>query len=301
MNRGTIFDIQRFSLHDGPGIRTTVFLKGCPLRCRWCHNPEGMTARPVLSFQVERCVLCGACAAGCARGAHRVADGRHDLDRGRCMGCGDCVLACCAGALERVGRDVSVEEILAVVMRDEPFYRNSGGGMTLSGGEPMAQPAFTRELLREAKAGGLHVALETCGYAAFDLFAAVLPDVDLFLYDLKDTDPARHMENTGVALAPILDNLRRLDAAGARLWLRCPIIAGMNADETHLAALAALAATLRNAERISLLPYHPLGQSKYRRLGISDPMSGWPEAAADDVECWRAFTAARTTLPVDVA
>lgn len=266
--RGTIFEIQRFCIHDGPGIRTTVFLKGCPLRCAWCHNPEGMRPGSELAFEPTLCIGCGFCFRVCPSGAHRRADnGSHILERGVCAVCGSCTRECYAQALEWVGREVSVGEAMATVLRDRPFYETSGGGMTLSGGEPLAQPDFAAALLRLARAEGLHTCIETCGHAPWEVFARILPDTDLFLYDIKETDSARHAEFTGVSNVLILDNLRRLHDAGARVWLRCPIIPGCNDRADHLEAVVALARSLAGLAGVDLATYNPLGESKARRFG----------------------------------
>lgn len=267
---GRIFEIQRYCIHDGPGIRTTVFLKGCPLNCLWCHNPEGIAPGRALSFMPARCIGCGYCFRVCEQRAHAVADKAHTLDRGRCRVCGACAQECYAGALEVVGRDVTVEDALAEVLKDKPFYETSGGGMTLSGGEPLMQIDFTEALLRATRGAGLNTCVETCGFADWGRFERVRGWVDLFLYDLKETDAARHEEFTGVPLAPILSNLRALHASGAAVQLRLPIVPGCNDREEHLRAVAALVRELPRLRGVEIMPYHRLGESKLERMGLTD-------------------------------
>jgi pyruvate formate lyase activating enzyme len=269
---GRIFDIQRFSTHDGPGIRTTLFLKGCPLRCAWCHNPEGIGPNRHLSFSPEKCVACGDCCGVCPNRVHRLeaATAAHTLARERCQLCGVCADTCVAGALEMVGRDISVAEALAEVLADRDFYGPSGGGMTLSGGEPLQQFDFSAALLRAAKEQGIHCCVETSGFAPWRHFESLLGLVHLFLYDYKETDPQRHKQYTGVSNELVLENLHKLYARGERIALRCPIIPGCNDQEDHFEGIAALARKMPAIEGIDLLPYHPLGRGKLERLGIAE-------------------------------
>jgi pyruvate formate lyase activating enzyme len=265
--KAIIFDIQKFSVHDGPGIRTTVFFKGCPLRCIWCHNPESWKHTPQIFYTPAKCIGCGKCAAVCANSCHQPGKDGHAFERQNCIVCGKCAEACPAEALELCGREYTVDEVLADVMKDRIFYENSGGGMTLSGGEPMAQFDFSLELVRRAKESSLHVAIETCGFAPQKNYEKILPYIDLFLFDIKSTDPAKHRELTGQDLTLIHENLRFIDRSGKKLHLRCPLVPGVNDSETELAGIAALADTLENVQSIDIEPYHPLGVSKASRLG----------------------------------
>ena len=286
--RGIIFDIKRFAIHDGPGIRTTVFCKGCPLNCAWCHNPESIGPKPEISFMPDRCIGCGHCLDACAQGAHRMNGSQRVYDRDRCIVCGTCAETCYAEALELVGREVTVGEVVDEVIRDRPFYETSGGGMTVSGGEPVAQFDFTHALLAEAKGQGLHTCLDTSGLTSWDRLAALRELVDLFLYDVKDTDPERHERFTGVKLAPILSNLRQLDEAGAQIILRCPMIPEVNTDDGHLVRIAELATSLAGLVHVNLLPYHRLGVSKDARMGYDRASLTDAPPSDEEVEAWLA-------------
>lgn len=296
--RGVVFDIQKFAIHDGPGIRTAVFLKGCPLRCVWCHNPESQELAVEISLIPGKCIGCGYCFKVCPKRCQAMDGGQRRFDRERCRRCGLCASQCYARALEVIGKEMTVAEVLDEVLRDTPFYETSGGGLTVSGGEPMAQFAFTLALVQAAKDAGLHVCLETSGFASWSEYEQLLGAVDLFLYDFKESDPARHREFTGVPPETILDNLRRLDERGAALVLRCPIIPGCNARDDHFLAIAALANRLRHVREINLMPYHPLGESKLDRLGKARrlPAIGFSDEA--EVGRWLATVAARTRVPV---
>ncbi|HEY3415996.1 MAG TPA: glycyl-radical enzyme activating protein [Armatimonadota bacterium] len=265
--RGVVFDVMRFSTHDGPGIRTTVFLKGCPLNCAWCHNPESQSARPEALLRPNLCIACLACIQACPEGAIRAVDGQAVTDRTICTVCGTCLKTCPADARAIAGREMAVDEVLAEIVKDEAFFEESGGGVTFSGGDPLAQSGFLLALLEACKRREIHTAVETAGYAPWAAFERIRPFVDLFLFDLKLADPELHRKYTGVDNAPILANLRRLAEAGSRLVVRIPLIPGVNDGATELAAVGAFVATLPGVVRVDVLPYHRAGAEKYRRLG----------------------------------
>jgi pyruvate formate lyase activating enzyme len=282
---GCIFDVQRFSIHDGPGIRTTVFFKGCPLRCHWCHNPESQASQPELMLWPNRCIGCRACLAACRHGAIRDGGEGHRpiTDTAQCVACGACVEVCYAKAREMVGRTVTVDEILSLVERDLAFYDQSGGGASFSGGEPLAQPAFLSALLQGCRERGIHTTLDTCGHAPWEVLDRVRGFVDLFLYDLKIVDDARHRQVTGTSNRLILDNLRGLSERGHQIVVRVPVIPGVNDDTGHLTAIAAFAATLPHLAGVALLPYHPTARDKYRRLGRTYDLDDVPPPSQDQL------------------
>ncbi len=250
---GIVFDLKRFSVKDGPGIRTTVFLKGCQLRCVWCHNPESWN--PALEMVGN----------------------------------------------ESIGREMTTSEVMEEVLADRIFYEKSGGGMTLSGGEPMMQFDFARELLEIAKANGVHTALDTCGFAPWERLQDLLPLVDLFLYDFKVTNPEQHRTLTGVSNELILENLQKLNDAGARIFLRCPLVPGVNDDDEHLASIATWANQLDRIEEITLEPYHPLGVQKAERLHLDRILQRREFAPRKAMEHWKAFITSRTGKKVTIA
>lgn len=265
-----IFNIQRFSTSDGPGIRTVVFMKGCPLNCAWCHNPESKSQATEIFYKNGQCIACGACADICTVKAHTLLEGIHLFDREKCVHCGKCAKICCSNALELCGEEKSAEEIIDIVLQDKPFYDESNGGITLSGGEPLMQYDFSLSLLKLAKRNHLHTAIETSGFSNRDL--ATLNDfVDLWLYDIKVFPEEEHIKYTGVSNKVIFDNLHLLNSNGAKIVLRCPIIPDINMTREHFENLADLANTLNNVIAIHLEPYHPLGLSKATQLGKNQP------------------------------
>ena len=295
MTTGRIFDIQRFCIHDGPGIRTTVFLKGCPLRCLWCGNPESIPREPTLSYNSERCIACGVCFGKCPEGALSPdAEGKAVVDRARCKGSGACARACDPQVLEIVGRIVTAAEVLEVVLRDEAYYSRSGGGMTLSGGEPLMQPEFARLLLMEAKVRGLHTAVETSGYAMWGSIRPLSPLVDLWLFDYKETDRRLHEKFMGKPNELILSNLKRLYDQGAKILLRCPIIPGHNARREHLDGIVSIAKRMPKIEGIELLPYYDLWRAKLGRFGLKSqlPVSVKPPESST-VKGWKDYLSSR--------
>jgi len=270
---GVTFNVQRFSTEDGPGIRTTVFMKGCPLRCHWCHNPEGLSPRPQLVWYDVRCIGARRCLAACPVGALELTPEGMRIDRERCSPCDLCAEACPSGALEVIGRRWTPDELLALVAKDTAFYETSGGGVTVSGGEPTMQPDFVEAFLRLCRESSIATALDTCGYADWSVYERLLPYVDLVLFDLKILDRERHRQATGVYPDRILANAAAIAERGMPIWIRTPIIPGYTDDEENIGALAAfIRSRLPTVERWDLLAYTNLGVSKYRRLGLPYPL-----------------------------
>ena len=296
---GTIFNIQRFSIKDGPGIRTTVFLKGCPLSCAWCHNPEGISARPQLMWYDTRCIGSRDCISACPQNALNLTPAGMQIDRVACDTCGVCPVVCPAGALEIIGRNLTPEEAFREVERDIVFYDTSSGGVTFSGGEPMAQAEFVWATASLCQQAGIHVALDTCGAAAWEEYERVLETVDLVLYDLKIMDPELHRASTGVDNTNILENARRISRTGTPMWIRTPVIPGYTAGLENIEALGDLIATeLPTVERWELLAYTNLGQPKYHRLDKTYALEGVPLVTKSEMEAIHSVAIRRAEMAV---
>jgi len=266
-----IANIQRFCMHDGPGARTTVFLKGCPLRCKWCHNPETQSGKTEILFYPGKCIGCGSCGA-CPENGHVFSEG-HTFDRSRCVSCGACVRNCPTGALELCGTDMTAAEVFRIVQKDRAFY-GAAGGITISGGEPFLQAEETLALLKLCKDSGIHTAVETCGFFSSEILACAVQLTDLFLWDIKDTDPERHREFTAVSNEQIIRNLLQADSLGAHIRIRCILVSGVNTTLAHYAAVARLVRGMRNCQGVELIPYHAYGGSKATAVGKPDNGNG---------------------------
>ena len=262
---GTIFYIQRFSLHDGPGIRTTVFLKGCPLRCWWCSNPESQNPFPEIMTYDIKCIGCKKCGEACPEGAITFAGNIRKIDRAKCTLCGKCAGVCPSGAIQLVGRYITAREVIEEVNKDTLFYSNSGGGVTISGGEPLLQGRFTAKIISECKKKAIHTVLDTSGYGEWDLLEEILDNLDLLLYDIKHLDSHMHKAGTGTSNELIIKNAGKI-AGRVKIWMRVPVIPGYNDEKPHLKELAEFALRMK-CEKVSLLPYHEWGKAKYEKLG----------------------------------
>ena len=284
---GLVFDIQKFSLHDGPGIRTTVFMKGCPLACKWCSNPESQSPKQEIMAYDIRCIACGKCAEVCTRGAIIFTGAGREIDWEKCDQCLECAKVCPARGIECVGKVWTVEEVVAKVEQDRIFYENSGGGMTASGGEPLVQWEFVSNVLKRCREKGIHTALDTCGMAPWKHLERVIEHADLVLFDVKHMDSAIHKQGTGVGNETILENARKV-AQRATTWIRIPLIPGFNDSESNLTRVAHFADEI-GAEKISLLPYHNYGSSKYPKLGRTYSMEDSPLLAEERVEALKGW------------
>ncbi|XHR28394.1 MAG: glycyl-radical enzyme activating protein [Chthoniobacteraceae bacterium] len=272
---GVVSDIQRFSLHDGPGIRTTVFLKGCLLHCAWCHNPETVHRKPELLFDPAKCLGCGDCASACPNGVHQFASGSHQLLWSQCRASGECTRHCSTGALQLAGRQMSVEEVMAEIREDLPFY-GTNGGVTISGGEPLVQPQFTRAILEKCRREGILTAIETSLCYPWSQIEPLIDFFDLMMFDIKIVDPEKHRRYTGGSNRELWRNLEHLNACGKPLIARTPLMAGVNDSENEIAQIAAALCPLSHLLYYELLPYHPLGTGKYEALGRPVPKFSAP-------------------------
>ncbi len=284
MQSGLVFNIQKYSLHDGPGIRTTVFLKGCPLCCDWCHNPEGISPEREIVVAETRCAVCGHCREACpfsdSIGGTGVLPARNEP----CDYCSKCVEACPTGARQMVGREMTVAEVTAEILKDRVFYEESGGGATFSGGEPLLQSAFVIELLEACHANGIRTAVDTCGFGRSESLLAMARLADLFLYDIKFMDDARHREHCGVTNSLILENLQALARVHSNIWIRVPVIPNVNDDGDNLSAIAGFTATLPGIRQVNLLPYHKTGLTKHARLGHEYDLADVRPPSAEKME-----------------
>ena len=263
-----IFEIKRFAVHDGDGIRTTVFFKGCPLRCVWCHNPEGLYAKPQLAYYSHKCTMCGYCATACPNGAHLIDDSKHTFNHEKCIACGKCESECFNDALKLYGKEMTVDELLPHLLEDREFFENSGGGVTLSGGECLLQADFCQELLKQLKSYGINTAIDTCGYVSREAFDKVIPYTDTFLYDIKAIDEEVHIKCTGHSNKIILDNLKYIDSCNKNIEIRIPYVPMFNDGEME--KISEFLKDIKNVKKVRVLPYHNYAGSKYEALGIAN-------------------------------
>lgn len=278
---GVVFNIMRYCVHDGPGIRTTVFLKGCPLRCSWCHNPEGQKSEIQFSFREDRCIRCGTCFDVCPNGAVEKQGDRSLPVRENCESCGTCVPTCASEAREQIGRSMTVDDVMAEILKDRSFYEQSGGGVTFSGGEPLLHPVFLRGILQACKEQHIHTAVETTGFCTAETLQSVLPLVDLFLYDIKIMDNEAHVRFTGVGNERILANLESVCRAGKSVIVRIPIIPAINDHQGNIRAIISYLRARTNVSTVHLLPYHSAGYEKALRLGMEAESLGIPSLKED--------------------
>ncbi|MDR2502478.1 MAG: glycyl-radical enzyme activating protein [Oscillospiraceae bacterium] len=282
--RGRVFNIQRYSLDDGPGIRTTVFLKGCQLRCPWCSNPESQSFEPQILYRYTACKMCGACIAVCPQGAVTMGADGIDIDRARCAVCGECAAACVQGALKISGEDMTVEQVFKVIRRDAAYYEESGGGVTCSGGEILAQADFVRELFKKCREAGYHTCADTSGFGTAEAMEKVLKFADLVYFDLKHADDGWHLANLAVPRDVIIRNLRLCALRGVPVVIRVPLVPGQNDSEENLTAMAELAKSIVPRAQVNILPYHKYGESKYRSVGMEYTLSHLRENTPEELE-----------------
>ena len=273
MDFATIINIQKYSIHDGPGIRTTVFFKGCPLNCLWCHNPESQNPSPEIMFFEERCTGCGSCVKVCTSKAIKFIGGSPVIDTCKCNLCGKCSDLCLSNARELVGKDITVKHLMSEIVKDEVFYEESNGGVTFSGGEPLMYADYLVNVLKFCKDKNIHTTIDTSGYATFEQFEKIIDKVDLILFDIKHMNNEKHLEYTGVSNTVILENLKVLSERGSNIYIRMPIIAGINDDDENIDKAVDFLSKL-NIIQVNLLPYHKMGMDKYRRLNMQYKLSG---------------------------
>ncbi len=297
---GKIFDISRFCLNDGPGIRTTVFFKGCPLNCVWCHNPESKSTKFEILYDNSKCVNCGKCMSVCDKQCHIFNSG-HIFNRTGCITCGNCAENCISGAIRLAGKNYNAEEIISEVLKDKIFYEESGGGLTVSGGEPLMQIDFLEQLLKYAKQENLHTCIETCGYAKKEYFDRIIPFTDCFLFDYKETDPEKHKKFTGKDNALIIKNLELLNNSNADIILRLPLIPGYNDTSEHLDGIAVISNRFQNIRKIEIMPYHPLGTSKTKELGIKESEISIKIPDSDLLKKFHHNLSAKVNVPVEIS
>ena len=277
--KANIFNIQRFSIHDGPGIRTTVFFKGCHLKCTWCHNPESQNSEREILYDKNKCTLCGKCMKACKNNAIEIKNNILTTNMDKCTFKGDCTVCCINSARQVAGKEYTVDEVVEEVLKDRVFYKNSKGGVTLSGGEPLIYADFVEELLKKLKKENIHTAVDTCGYGDFEVLERISKYTDLFLYDLKLMDDDKHILYTGLSNAVIIDNLIRLSKIHKNINLRLPLIEGINADEDNMTKILKFIKDT-NVKKINFLPYHDIGRHKYKKL--SRPYSENMKRPADE-------------------
>lgn len=279
----TVFEIKRFAVHDGDGIRTTVFFKGCPLKCVWCHNPEGIGFKPEIAYYEHKCIGCGECMTVCPSDAHTIKGGMHSFDREKCVGCGKCAEVCLGDALGFYGKKMTVDELMPILLEDKDFYDSSSGGVTLSGGECLMQSDFCAELLKKLKENGVHTAVDTCGYVSRETLDKVIPFTDIFLYDIKGIDEDAHIACTGHSNKKILENIKYLDEKGCKIEVRIPYVPDHNSEQIE--KIAEFLSEIKNLTKVRVLPYHNFAESKYKALGL---ISTLPEVIPTDEEIKKA-------------